>query len=129
MAIFNYLDKIFQKPLISGGWIKFVASVLLSAAIVNILLVFERVISAIWQWYKFYGYETEGAITLSMKTAWLYLALSGLLILACFFIGALSKAKGVLIGLRFSNWALAMSFFSVVIYLLLAFSPLNQWRP
>lgn len=112
----------------SENWLKVSASLLLVFSVVSLLAVSERVIAAIWQWYKFFGYETAGVITLSKRTGAGFVIASMAAILACVIVKRLSERKA-LIGVRLSKWALFISCASLAMYCAIALSPLNAWRP
>lgn len=104
------------------------AIVLLALALISLIMVGERAIAALWQWYKFYGYETLGIITLSKQTGVFFAVCTVALALACLKVkraGDLSDARAA----KLSRMALAFFCVSIVLYCGLAFSPLNVWRP
>jgi hypothetical protein len=93
------------------------------------LLVSERAIAALWQWYKFYGYETPGVITMSRSTGLIYsLACSASFILSVL-CNRVSVTSKTLRSARVSMISLVISGFSLAVYALLATSSLNVWRP
>jgi len=100
----------------------------LGASLLALLAVAERLLAAAWQWYKFSGYETPGVITLSSRTAWLFAGLMGVLILVALVIRRLearSSGRASTIA-RLSFWISAMA---IALFVVLAFSGLNHWRP
>lgn len=112
----------------SRGVLFSAAIVLLALSFVSLLVVGERAIAALWQWYKFYGYETPGVITLSKQTGVLFAVFMVVLALACFTVkraGERSDARAE----KLSRMALVLVCVGIVLYCGLAFSPLNVWRP
>jgi nitric oxide reductase large subunit len=100
----------------------------LGASLLALLAVAERLFAALWQWYKFSGYETPGVITLSSRTAWLFAALMMALIMVSLAIRRLeaqSTGRASAIA-RLSFWTSAIS---ITLFVALAFSSLNHWRP
>lgn len=112
-----------------GVWLKVASYLLFVLSIVSLLLVLERAATALWQNYKFFGYETAGVVTLSMRTGGSFIVVSVLLIGACLLVKTLSDTRKALECARLSKWALLTLCTSVVIYSALALSPLNAWRP
>ena len=102
---------------------------LLILSVVSLLMVVERVVSSLWQKYLFFGYETEGVITLSRKTGGMFLAFSLLFIIASIFSKKTCRIKGDSKCEKLSTWALLISCASVMIYGVVALSSLNAWRP
>lgn len=112
-----------------GIWLKAASSLLLVLSVMLLLAVAERVASALWQWFKFLGYETAGVITLSLRTGVGFVVVSVLLILACVSVRKLSETRKAMVSARLSKWALLISCISLVVYCAVALSPLNAWRP
>lgn len=97
-------------------------------ASISLFMVSERAIAALWQWYKFYGYETAGVITLSKQAGVLFAVFAVTIALMCLKlkkIGELSDARVA----RLSKWSLTIVCASIALYCGLASSPLNSWRP
>lgn len=103
------------------------AITLLIIALISLLMVGERALAALWQWYAFYGYETSGIITLSKKTGVFFAAFMGALTLACLAVKRAGERSDPRVA-KLSRAALALVFIGVVTYCGLAFSPLNMWR-
>jgi hypothetical protein len=113
----------------SDRWLRLVAILLLALAVVSLLAVAERTFSAFWQWYKFFGYEAAGVITLSKRTGIGFVVASASVMLACIFVGRVSDTRGALASARLSKWALLIFCMSLALYCAIALSPLNVWRP
>lgn len=113
----------------SDRWLRLMAFLLLAVAMVSFLAVAERVFAALWQWYKFFGYEVAGVITLSKRAGGGFVVASALVILACAVVRKASDARMALTSARLSKWALLISCTSLALYCLIALSPLNAWRP
>lgn len=110
----------------NGGLLS-AAIVLLLLALTSLLMVGERAVAAVWQWYKFYGYETPGVITLGKQTGILFAVCMAGLALGCLAVrraGARSDARAV----KLSRITLVLVCVSIALYCGLAFSPLNVWR-
>jgi uncharacterized membrane protein len=93
------------------------------------LLVLERATAALWQWYKFLGFESPGVITLSVSAAWVFAATAGgLAATGClvYFYGARSGASRVI---PVAKGTIFLSLAAIALYSVVAFSPLNHWRP
>lgn len=112
----------------SNGGLFAAAIMLLILALISLLMVGERAIAALWQWYKFYGYETPGVITLSKQTGVFFAVGMVVLALACFAVKRAGERSDVRVA-KLSRMALALVCVGTVLYCGLAFSPLNVWRP
>ena len=114
----------------TAGWLlKLVSAGLLVVSVVILIFVMERSFSALWQWYKFYGYEADGIITMSAATARLFIATGVVFVLMSIACLLKSRARGVAVGVRFSTAALVVLCVSIFIYIVIGLSPLNQWQP
>ncbi|HVK52826.1 MAG TPA: hypothetical protein VM469_13930 [Pseudoxanthomonas sp.] len=102
---------------------------LLAAACMTLAAVVERVLAALWQWYKFSGYGGGGAISLSQSTAVVFLVLVGMMIGAAFWLRRQGARVGATLMSRLSTAALWVFCVAVVLYAVVALSPLNAWRP
>ena len=102
--------------------------ILLAIASVFAALVAERVVAALWQWYKFYGYSV-GYATLSARTAFYFLLCAAGLLAAAFLIRLQALRFGITFAARSASASSNILGLSVFVYLALAFSPLNVWRP
>lgn len=100
----------------------------LGASLLALLAVAERLFAALWQWYKFSGYEAPGVITLSSRTAWLFAALMTALMMVSLAIRRLdAKSTGRASAIaQLAFWTSAMA---VALFVVLGFSGLNHWRP
>ena len=104
------------------------SSILLAISTLLLLLVAERAVSAIWQWYKFHGYDTAGVITLSKSAGIAFFAASIGLTGASLFVRRVSVARQDPVSARVSMWAVLVLIFGLGVYIALALSPLNVWR-
>ena len=104
------------------------AWIALSASLLALLAVADRLFAAVWQWYKFSGYETAGVVTLSIQTAWLFAGVMGGLILVTLLIRHLDAGAGGRVSAiaRRSFW---ISIVASALFVLLGLSGLNHWRP
>ena len=92
------------------------------------LFVIERLIAALWQWFKFAGYSNDGHITLSLSSGLLY---TGVLAAIFGFALWLHRVARNLADSRASNWSYAAMCVLVAAaagYWLLGISGLNAWR-
>lgn len=102
--------------------------ILLGSSSVVGVLVAERVSAALWQWYMFYGY-TAGYVTLSLRTAFYFLLGTAVLLAAAFLIRRHALRRGYTLAARSASASASILGISVFVFLALAFSPLNAWRP
>jgi len=98
-------------------------------SVASLVLVGERVVAALWQWYKFYGYSTLGVITLSKDTALTFTLLVGAAVVISYSTALASKRLSETIGFLLSKFASLLYLASLCLFWLVAVSPLNQWRP
>ena len=100
----------------------------LAAAFALSVPVLERLIAAVWQWYKFAGYFDTGYITLSLKTGLLF---SGLLATTFGFalcVNRIAVGRSAHRAAVWSRWAMYVAVGVAATYWLLGWSPLNSWR-
>lgn len=102
---------------------------LLLGSLAALLLVGERTIAALWQWYKFYGYSTPGIITLSLRMGLLFTTAAAALCFVALVIVRSRKSQAEDVGASIPKAAALLYGTSIVLYWLIALSPLNQWRP
>ena len=114
---------------LSGIRLRVASFSLFVLSMTSLLAVAERVVSAVWQKYMFFGYETVGVITLSIQTGIVFISASLILIGASLWAKKSSEARNATTCARLSTWALLTSCVSVMIYCAVALSPLNSWRP
>lgn len=110
------------------GMLRFASSTLLIGALFSLLLVAERVVAALWQWYKFLGYETIGVITLSSSMALVFVGASTALVSFCLMVKSLCVKYGDQLGARLAQYAIVIACVSFLLYWATALSPLNEWR-
>ena len=117
-----------MKPLNAEKTAKLSAITLLAVAIALFAAVVERLVAAIWQWYKFSGYSNDGHITLSFNTA-IHFSLA---VAATFFLSLVVNRISALRSLSgpraLSLWAIYVSAASAATYWILGLSSLNAWR-
>lgn len=106
-----------------------IVSGLLALSLISLALVAERLLSALWQGYKFYGYEHHGVITLSAASARIFIVSCLFLLFASIGFLFLCKAKDVLLGEKLSTITIVILLISIIGFAALGLSPLNQWRP
>jgi hypothetical protein len=111
----------------NGQLLLLLAWATLTGSLLIMLGVFERLANALWQSYKFAGYETPGFVTLSARTGWLVAGAIGALVLVALVIRKLDTNSGR--ASKVAGYAIVASLTSFALYLLIAFSGLNQWRP
>jgi len=102
--------------------------VALLAALALSGLVVERIIAAMWQWYKFAGQLDPGHINLSLSTG---LFFSSLVVATFGFslcIRHLAKRLAATRAVAWSSWAMYVALGAAASYWLLGLSVLNVWR-
>lgn len=98
------------------------------AALALSVPVLERLIAAMWQWYKFIGFQADGHIMLSLRTGKVF---SGLLIvvmglaLCC---NRLAQRQGDQSASFWSLLAVCLAILDLLAYWILGMSSLNVWR-
>jgi hypothetical protein len=105
-----------------------VAGALLVISALFLAGVLERWVAAAWMAYKFSGLSSDGFITLSAGTALVYIP-TGLVLLALSYSNMLfARKKQSSIASSMSKYAAILFLIAIILYVLLGFSPLNQWR-
>ncbi len=107
------------------------AAATLSLGLVALLLalVLERTHAALWQLYKFHGYETAGVITLSKNTGWHFAACTALLCAVLLALRYAARRACAKIPERITSIGLVGLVLAASLYAFIAFGPLNHWRP
>lgn len=108
--------------------LRLVSVLLLFASSLAFLLVAERAVAALWQWYMFQGYPTNGIITLSLRTAATFTVTMATLLVSSQFVTRVSKRRSEAPGYRLARFATLISAGAFALYWLVALSPLNEWR-
>ena len=103
------------------------ACALLLIAATSLAAVCERVLAACWQAYKFLGYPTSGAITLSRCTGILFIALSTMLVAVSFALSRYAKKVGLRTTARAATLSVWVATASVALYAALSLSPFSAW--
>lgn len=113
--------------LVNRSWLFFCTGyIVFAVASLSAIPVIERWVSALWQMYKFSGYETTGVITLSKSSSVLYSVFLLMIFLVASLGGYLSMSESRLKSIFF--WSQIISMATFVLFFVLAFSPLNVWR-
>jgi len=95
------------------------------AACIQCYLLLDRIVAAVWVWYKFRDQSGNGHIMLSQETSiWFVLISVGLLVGGIGLFHENSSCRGRTI--KFSKWII---FLNLLFYIILMFSPLKKWRP
>lgn len=113
---------------VGDATLRLVSVLLLLASSLAFLLVAERAVAALWQWYMFHGYPTKGIITLSLRTAATFTATMAALLASSQFVTRVSKRRSEVPGYRLGKFATLISAGAFALYWLVALSPLNEWR-
>ncbi len=113
---------------VGDATLRLASVVLLLASSLAFLLVAERAVAALWQWYKFYGYPTKGIITLSLRTAATFTVTVTALLVSAQFVTRVSKRRSEAPGYRLGKFATLITAGAFALYWLVALSPLNEWR-
>ncbi len=100
----------------------------LVAALTLLVPVAERLVAAIWQWYKFYGYSNDGHITLSFKTGVLFSAVVAAIFSLSLWFNQLAKRQNAICAKYISFLAMCIAAAAIAAYWLLGMSSLNVWR-
>ena len=109
--------------------VRVLSAALFLGSVVCAFMVGERGASALWQWYKFIGYPTPGVVTLSLNTGlWFSASAVTLLLLAVLALRA-SRRRSDDVGAFLSKSAIFLYVGGLLLYWLIALSPLNLWRP
>jgi len=95
------------------------------AAFFHCYLVLDRIIAAVWAWYKFKDQSSGGHIMLSQETSiWFVFISLGLLVSGIVFFHENSSWRG-----RMIKFLQLVIFLNLTFYVVLMFSQLNEWRP
>ena len=113
---------------VGDATLRLVSVLLLFASSLAFLLVAERAVAALWQWYMFYGYPTKGIITLSLRTAATFTVTMAALLVSSQLVTRVSKRRSEAPGYRLAKLATLISAGAFALYWLVALSPLNEWR-
>jgi hypothetical protein len=100
----------------------------LAAALALSVPVVERLVAAIWQWYKFAGYSNDGHITLNLKTGLLFSALLTATFGFALWFNQLAKHRAAFRAKNLSFLAMCIAVATLAAYWLLGMSSLNAWR-
>ncbi|MBJ7575456.1 hypothetical protein [Luteimonas sp. MC1828] len=100
----------------------------LVAAVALSVPVAERLIAAIWQWYKFAGYSDAGYITLSLRTGLLFSGLLAATLGSALWFNRLAKRRAAPFAKSMSSLAVWVAAAVLATYWLLGMSGLNAWR-
>jgi len=103
--------------------------VTLAAALALCIPVAERLLAAIWQWYKFAGYSDDGHISLSIEAGLLFSTLLAVLFLSGLWLYQLAKRRAAVHAKHWSFMAVCTAVAAAAGYWLLGASSLNVWRP
>lgn len=113
---------------VGDATLRLVSVLLLLASSLAFLLVAERAVAALWQWYMFQGCPTNGIITLSLRTAVIFTVTMAALLVSLQFVTRVSKHRSETPGYRLAKFATLISTGAFALYWLVALSPLNEWR-
>lgn len=102
----------------------FATLLLTAASLFQCYLVIDRIIAAVWAWYKFKDYGGGGHIMLSLETTSWFIFISFLIWIVGFEIGK----RGSILSNKIAKAARWLIVVNLISFLTLAFSPLNQWR-
>jgi len=100
----------------------------LAAALALSLPVIERLIAAIWQWYKFAGYSNDGHINLSLNTGLLFSSLLAVTFGLALWFKRIAKRRHAPHARTLSFLAMSIVVAAGAAYWLLGISSLNAWR-
>lgn len=89
----------------------------------------ERLVEAIWQWYKFAGYSNDGHITLSIKTGLLFSIMLAATFGFALWFNLVAKRRNAFRAKSLSFLAMCIAVTDFAVYWLLGLSDLNVWRP
>ena len=117
-----------DSPGIYRPFLTVLAGVLLCIGVIFLASVLERWVAAAWMAYKFSGFSSEGFVTLSTRTAWLYIPAAILLLMLSYASMLFCKKRQIGVAGSISKYAVVIFLAAIVLYALLGFSPLNQWR-
>ena len=111
-----------------GRSLNIASLVTLLAAVALSLPVVERIIAAMWQWYKFAGYPDSGHINLSLSTGLLFSCILAATFGFSLCINRLAKRRAATRAVAGSLWAMYVVVTVAASYWLLGLSVLNVWR-
>ena len=100
----------------------------LAAALALSVPLVERLIAAIWQWYKFAGYPNDGHITLSFGTGLFFSGLVAATFGFALWFNQLAKRRAASHARGWSFLAMCIAAAVAGAYWLLGLSSLNVWR-
>ena len=100
----------------------------LVAALVLSLPVIERLIGALWQWYKFAGYSNDGHISLSLNSGLLFSGLLAVIFGLALWFNRIARRRSVPRAQIWSYRAMCIATAAAASYWLLGMSVLNAWR-
>ena len=100
----------------------------LAAALALSVPVIERLIAAIWQWYKFAGYSTDGHINLSLRTGLVFSGLVATTFWSALWFNQLAKRRAASRARTWSLLAMCIAATVIAAYWLLGLSSFNVWR-
>jgi hypothetical protein len=113
-----------------------VSIVVLLISVALALPLLERIYTAAWQMYMFYGYAVadssatfNGLITLSLKTGFIYSAFLAINYIIAFSCHRKANSSSLSNAAKFSKIAIYITLSTGIIYWLLGISNLNVWRP
>lgn len=109
-------------------FLTFLAGALLGIGVFFLAGVLERWVAAAWMAYKFSGFSPDGFITLSARTAWVYVSIAALLLVMSYICMLSSRKRQIGVAGSMSKYAGIVFSVAIVLYMVLGFSPLNQWR-
>ena len=104
------------------------ALAVLAIALALFAAVFERLVAATWQWYKFAGYSNDGHINLSLNTATYFSVVVALTFFFSLGVNRISALHSLSSPRALSLWAMYVSATSAAAYWLFGLSSLNAWR-
>ena len=100
----------------------------LAAALALSLPVIERLIAALWQWYKFAGYSNDGHISLSLNSGLFFSGLLAVTFDLALWFNRVAKRRPARRAQIWSYWAMCIVVAAATGYWLLGMSALNAWR-
>ena len=88
----------------------------------------ERIVAAIWQWYKFAGHSNNGHINLSLHSGLLFSCIVVAVFGVALLLHRLAKLHSANRAVTWSQWAMYVALAVFAAYWLLGVSGLNAWR-
>jgi hypothetical protein len=101
----------------------------LAAAVALSIPVAERLLGAVWQWYKFAGHGDDGHITLSLRTGLVFTALLAATFCSALGVNRIARHRQATYAAAWSYRAMSVATLATAAYWLLGMSSLNVWRP